>query len=63
MQDRQILHFRVCVEGLFYKNLDDSSMVTNPINTSVNPYSFLYTVKQNSELFTDSEVEGERKIQ
>ena len=49
MQDRRILHFRAFVEGVFYTNLDDPIMVTNPIDTSVNPYSFLPTVKQNYE--------------
>ena len=63
MQDRCILHFRVCKEGLFYTNLDDYGMVTNPTNTYVNPYFFLSTVKQNSEFFTDSEVEEARKSQ
>ena len=63
MQDRRILHFRACVESLFYTNLDDPSMVTNTINTTANPYYFLSTVKQNSEFSTDSEVEGARKVQ
>ena len=31
MQDRQSLHFRACAEGMFYTNLDDTSMVKNPI--------------------------------
>ena len=47
MQDRRILHFRAFFEGLFYTNLDDPIMVTDPIDTSVNPYSFLSTMKQN----------------
>ena len=49
MQDRSIFHFRACAGGMFYKNLDDPSLVTNPIITSVNSYSFLSTVKQNSD--------------
>ena len=47
MQDRYILHFRACVKGLFYKNLDDYSMFNDTINTSVNPYYFLSSAKQN----------------
>ena len=62
IQDRSILHFRACADGLFYTNLDEPSMITNNINTSVNPYSFLSTVKQNSELFTDYSFEGARKV-
>ena len=46
MQDRQILHFKACAEGMLYTYLDDPNMVTNPINTSVNPYSFLSDMKQ-----------------
>ena len=45
MQERHIINFISCAEGMFYTNLDDLSMVNNPINTSVNPYSFLSTVK------------------
>ena len=40
MQYRRIIHFRAFEEGIFYTNLDDLSMVTNHINTSINPYSF-----------------------
>ena len=48
MQYKHIIHFIACAEGLFYTNLDDPSMVTNTINTSVKPYYFLSIVKQNS---------------
>ena len=51
IQDRRIIQFISYAEGLFYKNLADPSMFTNPINKSVNPYLFLSTVKQNSESF------------
>ena len=62
MQDTHIIYFRVYVEGLFYKNLYEPSIVTNDVNTSVNPYSFISTAKKNSEFFTDCEVERERKV-
>ena len=55
MQDRRIIHFRACAEGMFYTNLDDPSMVTYPINTSVNPNFILYTMKK-TLIFTDSGV-------
>ena len=62
MKYMRILHFRACSEGLFYTNLGDPSMVTNHINTSVNPYYFISTVKQNYKFFTNSEVEGAIKV-
>ena len=49
MQDGRIIHFRACVEGMFYTKLDDPIMFTNPVNTSVNTYSFLSTVNKNSD--------------
>ena len=45
MQYRHIFHFIACAECLFYTNLDETSMVTNPINTPNNPHSFLSTMK------------------
>ena len=63
MQDRRIIYIRACAKGLFYKNLNDPNMVTNHINNSVNPYSYISTVKQKSGFFTDSEVEGARIVQ
>ena len=62
MQDRGILNFRAYAEVLYYTNIDDPSIVTNPINISVNHYYFLSTVKKNSEFFTNSEAEGARKF-
>ena len=44
----KIIHFKACAEGIFYTNLDDPSMITNPTNVSVNTYSYLSTVKQSS---------------
>ena len=61
MQDRHIIHLRAFAEGMFCTNLDDTGMVTNTTNTSVNPYYFLSTAK-NSNIFTDSEVEGAIKV-
>ena len=40
MQDRWIIYFRACSEGLFNTKLDDPILVTNPINTSINTYYF-----------------------
>ena len=37
MQDRHIIYFRACAEGLFYTKLYDPIMVNNTFNTSVNP--------------------------
>ena len=54
IKDRKIIHFKACVEGHFYTNLDDPSMITNPTNFSINAYSYISTLKQNSNFFTDS---------
>ena len=56
MQENRIIHLRACVEGLFYKNIVDNDMVTNTINSYVNPYFFLSNTTQNYEFITDSEV-------
>ena len=41
----KIIHFKSCAEeGLFYTNLDDPIMITNPTNVSVDAYSYLYTI-------------------
>ena len=37
-------------------------MITNPTNVSLNAYSYLSTVKQHSDFFTDSEIEGAQKV-
>ena len=53
MHDRRILHLIACEEDLVHKNIDNPSMFTNTINKYVNPHSFLSTMKQNPEIFTD----------
>ena len=37
-------------------------MITNSNNFSLNAYSCIFAVKQNSKFFTDSEIEGVRKV-
>ena len=54
IKDGKIVHLKACVGGLFYTNLDDPSMITNPNNFSINAYSYLSNLKQNSIFFTDS---------
>ena len=54
-------HLKACAEGLFCTNIYEPSMITNPTNVSINDYSYLSIVKQNSNFFTDSEVEGAQK--
>ena len=56
------IHLKAWAEGIFYTNLDYPSIITNTNNAFVNHYSYLSTVKQNSDFFTDSEVEGARKV-
>ena len=44
----KIIHFKAFSEGLLYTNINDPTMITNPTNISLNSYSYLYSVKQNS---------------
>ena len=62
IQNMCIPNFRSCWESLFDTNLDEPSMLTGPISTSVNPYYLPTTMKHNSNFFTDSEVEGARNF-
>ena len=50
MQENRIIHLRACVEGLFYKNIVDNDMVTNTINSYVNPYFFYPTLHKTMNL-------------
>ena len=34
----KIIHFKAYTEGIFCKNLDEPSIITNPTNVSVNAY-------------------------
>ena len=53
IKDVKIIHFKACGDGLFFTNLIDPTRITNPTNVSLNAYSYLSTVNQNSE-FTNS---------
>ena len=44
IEDRKIVHFKACSEVLLYTNLNDPIMITNPMNVSLNFYSYLSTV-------------------
>ena len=33
------IYFKACAEDIFYKNIDNPSMITNTTNVSVNTYS------------------------
>ena len=46
IKDVKIIHFKACAEGIFYTNLNDSTMIINPTNVSLNAYSYLSTVKK-----------------
>ena len=48
IQDGRIIHFKAFVEVLFYTNLYDPSMITNPTNFSGNTYYLLSTGFKNS---------------
>ena len=48
IQDSRVIHLRTRAEDMFYKIIDDTIMVNNPINTSVIPTLFYPT--QNKSL-------------
>ena len=62
-EEGKIIHFKAYAQGIFCINLSDPTIITNPDNVSLEAYSYLSTLKQNSECFTDSEIEGAQKFQ
>ena len=62
IKDVKIIHFKACAEGIFCTNLNDPTMITNPTNFTLKAYYYLSTIKQNSEFFTGSEIEGVQKV-
>ena len=38
IKDGKTIHFKSCVEGLLYTNIDEQIMITNTTNVYVNPY-------------------------
>ena len=48
--------------GSLLKYIDDPNIITNTNSVYVNAWSYISTIKQNSNFFTDFEVEGARKI-
>ena len=49
IKDRKFIHLKEYAEGIFYTNINDRTIITNPNNVSLNAYSRLSNVKQNSE--------------
>ena len=45
------IQFKACVEGIFYKNLDDQSMIINTNNVYINTYSYLSTLPQKYDFY------------
>ena len=67
----KIIHFKACTEGLFYTNINDPTMITNPTNVSLNTYSvkksgFLLILKlkerRNFECYSNIFTDRERQI-
>ena len=46
IKDGKNIYFKACAEVLFYTNLDDQIIITNPNNVSLRDYSYLSTLKQ-----------------
>ena len=59
----KIIHFKACAERLFYTNLNDSTMVTNTTNVSLNAYSYLYIWFKNSEFLLILKLNERRKFE
>ena len=49
IEDGKIINFKAFAEGLFYTNLNDPTIITNPTKVSLNAYYCLYMVQQNSD--------------
>ena len=48
----KIIHFKVCAQGLFYTNLNDPTMITNPTNVSLNAYYYLLVYHVYTSIFS-----------
>ena len=51
IKDRKTIQFKAFTKGLFYTNINDPTMINNPTNAPLNDYSYLSTVKQNSDFY------------
>ena len=47
IKDGEIIHFKACAEILFYTNINDPIIITNPTNVSLDDYSYLSTILKN----------------
>ena len=62
-EDSKIIHFKACAEGLFYTNLNDPAMITDPDNFPLNTYSYLSTVKTNRVFLLILKLKERRKFE
>ena len=62
IENRKIINFKAFAEGIFYTNLNDPTMITTPDNFSLNAYSYLYTVKQDSVFLLILKLKDSRKL-
>ena len=46
IENRKIIHLKACAEGIFYANLNDTTVITHPTNFSLSVYYYLSTVKK-----------------
>ena len=63
IEDGKIIHFKACAEGILYTKLNDATTITNPTNISLNSYSYLYSVKQNSYFLRILKLKDCRKLE
>ena len=62
MQERHILHFITCTDGLIYKTLIAPVWSLIVSITLLTPTIFYFHCETNSNIFTDYEVKGVRKV-
>ena len=60
---RKIIRFKSCIEGLFCSNLNYPIMITNTTNFPLKAYSYLSTVKQDSEFLLILILKERRKLE
>ena len=62
IENRKIINFKAFAGDFFYTNLNDPTMITTPDNFSLNAYSYLYTVKQDSVFLLILKLKDRRKF-
>ena len=62
IKDGKIIPFKACAEVIFYTNLNDHTMITNPTNAYLNAYSYLSTVLKTRNFLLNLNLKEHRKF-